>query len=98
MHERCGVPAHKDLLQAAAGMEGPDRHRAEEVIEAQSMSAPCCELMQENFTYFLKTGFLQALCQCVRLFSPHHFFRHTHLSSLQIMLCWGQQVDDLKKI
>ena len=33
MHERCGVPAHKDLLQAVAGMEGPDRHRAEEVIE-----------------------------------------------------------------
>ena len=56
MHERCGVPAHKDLLQTVAGMEGPDRHRAEEVIEAQSMSAPCCELMQENFTYFLKTA------------------------------------------
>ena len=41
MHQRCGVPAHKDLLQAVAGMEGPDRHRAEEVIEAQSISALC---------------------------------------------------------
>eukprot|EP00435_Cladocopium_sp_Y103_P063724 s1031_g25.t1 len=33
MHERCGVPAGQDLLQAVAGMKGPDRHRAEEIIE-----------------------------------------------------------------
>ena len=34
MHERCGVPAGQDLLQAVAGMNGADRHRAEEIIEA----------------------------------------------------------------
>lgn len=33
MHERCGVPAGQDLLQAVAGMNGADRHRAEEIIE-----------------------------------------------------------------
>ena len=34
MHERCGVPAENDILQAVAAMQGAQRHRAEEIIEA----------------------------------------------------------------
>lgn len=42
MHERCGVPAGQDLLQAVAGMNGADRHRAEEIIEAGFVSRFFC--------------------------------------------------------
>ena len=44
MHERCGVPAGQDLLQAVAGMNGADRHRAEEIIEAGFVGGFFCRV------------------------------------------------------